>query len=358
MGHFEWSPNFYIVFVAKPGIATKSTSMDIGRELALRVQSIKFGPDVVTWQALPGLLQGASYHHILRDGSGFFPMSCLTLMSSELGNLLDPRDRAFVDFLVTMWDGKKTFDKVTKMSGNDSIINPWINLIAATTPDWLSDNLPKSLVGGGFVSRCIFVYGHKKRHRIAYPQREMERLNFQRQAYQDGLVHDLEEIAMLDGAFKLTDEAMDFGAGWYTKHCDAMETTDNEFGGYMARKQASMHKLAMVLSVSESSNMVIERHHLEQALMFLDALEKDYASVFQKIHSTAESERQDRLMTFLKTQPAGYAKRKLYQHFYRHFPSFHSYEEALNNLHQAGNILYVSNGTDIIVHLAPGRVFP
>jgi len=350
MGHFNFSTNFFIVFVAKPGVVTKSSSIDMGRAIMSGVKSIIFGPDAITWQAIPQLLQQSAVHYQMSDGS-FFPMSCLTFASSELGNLLDPKNQQFIDLLVTMWDGKDTFSKMTKMSGCENIANPWVNILAATTPDWLSDNLPKGLVGGGFISRCMFVYGRKKRHVIAYPARVMKNLNFDLQHFKDLLTHDLESISMLEGPFTMTDDAMDYGEQWYIQHCAKMELAENETSGFLARKQASVHKLAMVLSASESNSMIVEKKHLVTAIKFTEALEADYPFIFQKLHSTPESDKSDRLVTFLRQYPQGYPKRQLFQQFYNHFSNFHQFEDALNTLVQADLVRLSMNGSDVIVQL-------
>jgi hypothetical protein len=77
-----------------------------------------------------------------------------------------------VDLLVSLWDGKQgAFEKKTKGSGSDSVENPWINLIACTTPAWIAGNFPEYMIGGGFTSRCIFVYAEKKAKLVAYPSK-------------------------------------------------------------------------------------------------------------------------------------------------------------------------------------------
>src|SRR3989304_116541 len=49
---FQWVPNFYIVLVAPPGIVSKSTTANVGMNLLRKLEEIKFGPDVITWQQL------------------------------------------------------------------------------------------------------------------------------------------------------------------------------------------------------------------------------------------------------------------------------------------------------------------
>jgi len=80
--YFQWTPNFYIVFVAPAGIATKSTSIRIGLKLLEEIEGIKFGPQSLTWQALTKALKDAEMGVPYEDG--FIPMSCITCAVSEL----------------------------------------------------------------------------------------------------------------------------------------------------------------------------------------------------------------------------------------------------------------------------------
>jgi len=166
--YFQWTPNFYIIFVAPPGIVSKSTTLSIGMRLLRQIPGIHFGPDAVTWQALTESLANSTEEVDLTPGrtSGKFsmevnlqPMSCITIASSEFGTFLNPKDREMVDVLVSLWDGQLgVWEKRTKTSGSDIIANPWINIAACTTPAWIAGNFPDYMIGGGFTSRCVFVY--------------------------------------------------------------------------------------------------------------------------------------------------------------------------------------------------------
>src|SRR5579864_7948017 len=77
--YFQWHPNFYIILVAPPGIVSKSTTAGVGMSLLKKVPDIKFGPDVVTWQALIGAF-GESTMSFEYAGD-FHAMSALTIES-------------------------------------------------------------------------------------------------------------------------------------------------------------------------------------------------------------------------------------------------------------------------------------
>jgi hypothetical protein len=135
-------------------------------DLLKQVPGIKFGPDVVTWPALVSAFAASSESFIYEDE--WHTMSPLTLVASEMGSLINPQDREMVNLYITLWDGRKTFEKVTKMSGNDTVEAPWINMLACTTPHWIADNMPAATIGGGFTSRCIFVYADTKERFIPF----------------------------------------------------------------------------------------------------------------------------------------------------------------------------------------------
>lgn len=254
--------------------------------LLREIPGINFGPDVVTWQALIESL-GKSTELALDESTGtYYPMSAITICSDEFGTLLDPHDRGMVDTLVSLWDGKQgVFKKVTKTSGCDTVENPWINIIACTTPGWIEGNFPEYMVGGGFTSRCIFVYAQRKRQLVAYPGLAVPKDFDERRA---NLVHDLELISTMIGEYTLTDEATTWGEKWYEEHWSSRPAhLDNErFGGYLARKQTHIHKLAMVLAAARSSKLIITPEHLEFCAGMITALEHDMPMVFEAIGKT------------------------------------------------------------------------
>lgn len=281
--YFQWVPNCYIILVAPPGIISKSTTASIGMSMLKEIPNITMGPDVVTWQKLVEDMAKAKELVFWPEKEAYLPMSCVTISSSEFGTLLNPADREMVDVLVSLWDGQPgAFKKSTKTSGSDSIENPWINIIACTTPSWISGNFPEYMIGGGFTSRCIWVYADKKRQTIAYPADHVPAEFMSQRA---DLLHDLELISMLVGEYNLSASATDFGEQWYDKHWKLKHDhlPPDQFGGYLARKQTHIHKLAMILTAAQSDDLIIERPTLEMAAVMVDSLEEDMPKVFDKI---------------------------------------------------------------------------
>lgn len=286
--YFRWVPNFYIIFVAPPGIVNKSTTIDIGMRLLRNVPDVFFGPESVTWQALITSLSNAKSLVEYSPGEDLVPACCLTIPVSELGTFLTVKDDKMIDHLVSLWDGKVgEFEKATKTQGNDSIQNPWVNIIAGTTPSWVTSNFPMYMIGGGFTSRAIFVYADQKRQYVAYPKYQK---TAEIQEVKELLIEDLITIGNLRGEFQMTKDAIEYGEQWYK---DLFEKTplhlkEETMGGYLARKQTHIHKLAMVLAVAESDKLVITRSLLEKAIQITDSNEENFSRVFKHIGASAE----------------------------------------------------------------------
>lgn len=283
--HFQWTPNFYIILVSPPGLVNKTTTIGVGARMLKQLPDVNFGPNAITWQALVQSLAESTTAIQLPDGT-YHQMSCITCSSGELGSLLDPHDRSMVDVLTDLWDGRlDTWKKVTKTSGTDVIENPWINIIAATTPSWLADNLGESAVGGGFTSRCVFVYADRKRHYIALPRYHMREMH---NTLRDDLQHDLEMIAMIKGEYHFTPEAIQWEEEWYRTHWEKHASTaaSDRMVGYIGRKQTHKIKTAIVLAAAQRDELVITVDDLQTAAGLVDSLETYQHAIFDKIGQT------------------------------------------------------------------------
>lgn len=352
--YFKWYPNFYIVLVAPPGIVSKSTTVGIAMNLLRQVPGIHFGPDVVTWQSL--VEKFASITEAFEFEGEFHPMSAMTLESSEFGNLLDPQDKGMIDLMVALWDGKQGgFEKSTKASGNDVVENPWINLIACTTPSWINGNFPEYMIGGGFTSRTIFVYADKKAKFIAYPGLEVAK---DLKEQERKLVEDLERISCLVGEYKLTKSAVAWGTQWYERHYSTrpINLDLDHFGGYIARKQVQMHKLAMVLAAAQSDHLQLTEEHLQVADHMITDLEPDLQFVFQRIGQPETTAHIEKFVEFVHQHPDGVDYAVAYQHVHALFPSFREFEDMVLGCVKAGYITIKTAASSAKVYPGPAKL--
>lgn len=284
--YFRWIPNFYIFFVSPPGVVAKSTTVDVGMSLLHEVPGIKFGPTSMTWQYLTKALTESVEQLELPPDGELMPMSALTVVASELGSLFDFTNREMIDVFVDLWDGRVgTWHRGTKTQGEDKIANPYLNIIGCTTPAWVRDNFSRYLLGQGFTSRSIFIFGSQKRHLVAYPSDAFEQ-NKGLAEMRMKLLQDLEAISMLLGEYKLDAGAKKWGIDWYKTHYEKYLKSDpNDEGmtSFLARKQTQLHKLAMIMSASRRNELIITEKEMDAANVMLTAVEGELPEIFGRI---------------------------------------------------------------------------
>lgn len=328
-------PNFYIVLVAPPGVIAKSTTVDVGMRLLRQVPAIKFGPDTVTWPAL--VVAFSQISEAFQYGEDFIPMSAMTLEASEFGSLVNPADREMISLYITLWDGRKEYIKATKTSGSERIDAPWINMIACTTPHWIADNMPTATIGGGFTSRCIFVYGDAKERFIAFVDEFVDEKDPETAAR---LVEDLTYISTeILGPFTFTAAARDWERKRYEQFWKAavLDMTTDTLEGYAARKQTHIFKTALILSASHRDDRVIDIDDLQLAAQMLDDLEPDMQKVFSKIGRTEDSIQAERFIEFVKRKgEVTYAE--AYSMIHTYFPDFRDFEGIMNGAIRSGQL--------------------
>jgi len=351
MGKWKWKPNFYIIFVAPPGIIGKSTTADVGIGLLRDIDGIHFGPMSATWQALLDSFLESGESFPMPDGS-FVESASITFAISELGVFLDPQNREQMDLLVHMWDGWEVpLERRTKGDGKLTIKNPWLNMIACTTPAWISEHFPEYAIGGGFTSRTVFLFGDHKRKLIAYPSR-VKGAQYA-PAFRQLLIDDLKSIARLNGEFKLTEKAYQWGEVWYENHwMDLPEhLKDERMSGYVARKQTQMHKLAMVLSAARREDMIITENELKTAEAFIGGLEQDSPRIFNRISDSKEARYADVVFSFIK-RLGKVKKRELWRKVF-HAMSLTDFENSLNAVIGTGYVRAYANGVDVTLVYSP-----
>lgn len=340
MRRFMWYPSFYIILVGPPGIVTKSTTIDTGASLLKRIPGIKFGPDSITWQALVTAFAAAAED--FEYAGEWYPMSALTFTSAEFGSLVDLRNNDMVNLLIEMWDGKKSYEKITKMSGNDIISAPWINMMAATTPSWITDTMPPGMIGGGLSSRCIFVYADEKEHFVAYPDEHIHKASDLK--HQEDLVEDLIAISELAGPFSISPAARTWGRKWYTDLWESAkrQMDDRMVIGYLARKQTHLHKTGMVLSASRGDSYIIEEEDLNLANLMLGDLERDMPRVFANIGASRKAMDTQRFISYVQAVGGPILLKDAYLQVHTAFPDFNDFEGVVQGAVQSGQLKYAT----------------
>jgi len=267
LGGWTCHPSMYILFVGPPGAPRKTSTMKFAKILLDRVQDLYGGGSILTQAALMQEMSEGSL-----DGS-------IYLTVGEFSDLVMKSKSDMYEFLTSAFDGAKEIRAKTIGRGEESVQNPCINLLAASTPRWLGANLTEEQIGGGFSSRILFLFEDSARRKKLFYDSEINQEEFN--VMEELLLHDLKLIAKLEGNFKFTTVSKKLVTDWYSKHDPSQATI--HVRGYSERKATHLLKMMMICSASRSDDMTIGKEDFYQALKFLGIIEKKLPLVFAGI---------------------------------------------------------------------------
>ena len=301
LGTWEVYPTLFVIFIAPPGKARKSTTSTYSEDLLQFIEVVDRCPTALTKEKLLEKLSTS------RDAS-------LSIFSSEFSNFIMKSGPDMYDVLTLLFDANKQISVETLSRPMDFAEKPCVNLLACTTPGWVSENMSENVIGGGFASRVIFVVEERvRRKKLIYREGELdwEVLNKQR----DDLVEDLRHIAInLEGEFKFDKETEDAIEAWYQ---DAEDVVGNyRLQGYQERRPAHLIKLMMLVHVSYSDELVLNMTDFNTAILILEDMEKKLPKAFENIGKNPHATEMMRMLEYIERK-GKVTRKELMSNFYQ-----------------------------------------
>lgn len=274
-GYFKVYPNLYVVLVGPPG-NRKTSAMSIAKALIRELGNVPFSAECVTKEKL--VLDLFEQERVIermsdqyKDQRIYTPM---TIMVTELSEFLGAGSVGMVNFLTTIYD-QDVYESRTKNKGEVRVTGPFLNLLACTTPDWITTYLRGDVISGGFSRRAIFVLETGKAGRIPFPAVSAEA----KLAWDRCIAH-ARKLEKIHGPLTWEPAAREFYSSWYK----ALEMpTEETVVGYYETKHMQLLKISMLLAVAEGTELVLRQSHLEGGLALLKLAEENLSKVFAGI---------------------------------------------------------------------------
>jgi hypothetical protein len=345
---FQWFPNIFLVFVAEAGVIAKTTTTDIGMSLlkALPEGKVHIGPGSTNWAALADKLKDYKRESINPETGEVLEEWAFTIHSGELGNLIKPKEPDMLDFMIDLYDGRK-IDKITKGNGCDLIEAPILTLVGCTTPSWMASSFSEHTIAGGFASRCLFYFAKEKYRVVSYLEDNITTDHYEKKRL---LAEDLAHInEKLVGQYVLTKEAKEWGNEWNIEHNKGLKDSllDKRFTGYKARKQAHMHKLAMIIAASRRDQLIITKADLQEAEQRLSSLEVNMPFAYSLIGKEAGAANAEKFISFIHR--AGTTNLETaYRYMHGQYPTEQEFLAMATGAARAGFIKMRQTGMDIV----------
>lgn len=279
-GAYQIYPNLAVLIVAPSGKCRKTSACNIAMSI-LR----KGGGTVLADKATPEALTAAFQEKTEAIATIYAPEFAVFLGKQKY-------QEGMIPLLTALFDCPKEFKSLTITRGEVILYNVAFSMLACSTMDWIQTAIPRDAFGGGFMSRLLFVIQHDTPRIFPRPPAMSHDL-------ESRLVQALRAMHELRGEFHMTEDGEQWYDHWYLTRGES-GTLDKQYAGYNERKPDHLIRLAMILSASEGSNLLLRTSHLRRALQILEWLELFLPGAFGEMNQTAFGEDQARLLQQLK----------------------------------------------------------
>lgn len=192
-GHGNIYPNMYVMLVGVPA-ARKSTAVKIQQKLLQEagyksfaftkssrekfLLDLEMGFEKVAQLEKTNIaeLLASNVHELdmqaLMDAPMFpsDPTSDAFICCDEFVDFIGQKNINFINTLTTLWDNLDKYPERLKNSKSVNIPAPTINLLGGITPVSFAQAMPPEIVGQGFMSRVLLVYGDPPKRKITWPK--------------------------------------------------------------------------------------------------------------------------------------------------------------------------------------------
>jgi hypothetical protein len=221
-----------------------------------------------------------------------------------------------VDFLTNIWDEDDRYENKTKNKGEDDIQGPYISMLGCMTPEITTAYLKQSIITGGFTRRAIFVLAHRRGDPIAIPEISVAQ-KAARNRCLDWLMH-LKEFC---GHIQWTDESRSKWTSWYNGfRNDTNRIIDPATMGYYESKSTQVLKLSILLSLAESTDLILQWKYIEFALELLKDVEVNLSQVFLGVGRNDTAQLAAKTVSYVEMVGEPVTKKRLYAVLYNDAP--------------------------------------
>ncbi len=277
-GYYKLYPNLFIVLVSDSAVSRKTTALDIIKPI---IRDAVPTIHIISHRDSPqGLIENLSKRFKLTGtGAGY-------IIQDELVSFLKStaQDLTMVQVLTQAYSAQESLEIHTISRGTNKCDKICVNLLAASTPEWIRESLPPYAIEGGFTGRVLFVYKKASGKRIAWPV--LTEKEIQMKKY---LTVDLAEMRGIKGEWEVTKDAHDWFEDWYKNKFNP-DKIEPSMKSYAGRKHDTVLKLSMIMSAARTSNRKVNVIDMEEALKILNRVESTTPMIMRRLQTNITGE--------------------------------------------------------------------
>lgn len=283
-------PNMYTILVGPAGVG-KSLPLNESERLWRSLEDHHCAPTSLSKAAMIDAMSDSTRRVIV--GKEYMEFNCLLANISEFGVFLPAYENDFMNVLITFWDGSVYEERRRTKELKIKIERPLLNILAGSTPSYISSLLPEGAWDQGFLSRTILVYAGQAQKVNPFGGRTLDDAGY------DVLSHDLRVLGQRVGKLHISSEAQTAITNWYLYDTSAPDHP--KLTSYVSRRLVHLLKLCIVFAVDRPNNHVVELQDFIQANDLLTETETAMLDLFRAMRGGGDGQILDELWHFVYT---------------------------------------------------------
>lgn len=247
-------PNIYVLLIADSAVQRKDRPVRMVEKLCQKVNNTKV---INGRSSIQGILDELAKGETDKKTGKMLKGGSAIWIAPEMsaGIVSDPDA---IKILTDIYSFREKYDSRLRTSANFSIKNICFSFMAASNEELLRDVYDIKATMGGLLGRTFLVAPNEFRPgNSLFDLKTDDSMNL--------LTNELMEIAKIEGEFDFRPEAKQTYDEWYLPFRAGYEKKSDK-SGISGRIHTSVLKLAMVLAVSDSHELIIRKEHIIKAI--------------------------------------------------------------------------------------------
>jgi hypothetical protein len=291
------------------GLSESQIALNDSAGKSMDNQMFPLAADSTTFESF--LVETKASHRIFTAGENKYHHASLFFILDELVSIFKKNSEDIINYLLTAWTCSP-YTRKTKNNGHFHLTAPCVNILAGTTPDSLLSISRKEIIGTGFSSRWIMVYGFKNR----IDDIKMPRPDDEQQKAKVELLAWLRKLAKVFGVCKVSKEGEDLLRAYFRDKEKFIVNRNPRLAEYYARKLQNVQKIIMIMHYSEEGfGAEVPAATVARAIDAFNRVEVDMHLALQGGGRNELSPIGIKITHYIKTRPDGVPFKEIWIHF-------------------------------------------
>lgn len=300
---------------------------------------VYLAPNSTTFEQIVQETSKVAYIHRYKDEKGIakiYHHSSIVFVLDEITSIFKKNTEDMSNFFLEAYNAGRDYTRKLKHGGDDYCTNICVSILGNTTDDKFRSLQNKDILGDGFISRTILVWGHAKRFGMFM----IPDLTPEQQAARDRLQAHVRKMHNLYGPMTFAPGVLEYCTNLFRNNYDSLTYNKHPLlAGYYERKNLHAMKIMMAVHFARTlDDMVITQEDVDKALEILKQWEEYMHLPFIGMGRNETMKVAETMANTIEANPNGLPKTALFARFHSQCKNFQEFEQIIKDLIQLGRI--------------------